>query len=55
MLVKFQTYKPEKIVNKVVDKDRYDHFSNFSLNDDQFVELAKISKDKKICYVFSLG
>lgn len=52
--VKFQTYKPEKIVNKVVDLDRYNHFSNFSLNDDQFVELAKISKDKKIIFMSSV-
>lgn len=52
--VKFQTYKPEKIVNKLVDKDRYDHFSKFSLDDDQFLELAQISKDNNIIFMSSV-
>ena len=52
--VKFQTYKPEKIVNRVVDQDRYDHFSKFTLDDDKFIELAKISKEKNIMFMSSV-
>tara|TARA_Y100000768_G_C23965201_1_gene677490 strand:+ start:850 stop:1869 length:1020 start_codon:yes stop_codon:yes gene_type:complete len=52
--IKFQTYKPEKIVNKVLDKARFDHFGKFALDDYQYVELAKLCKKNNVHFMSSV-
>lgn len=41
-VVKFQIYFPETLVNKNIDKDRFNHFKKFTLSKKQHLELAKM-------------
>ncbi len=52
--VKFQTYKPDKIVSKVENEVRNKHFKKFTLEDDKFLELAKIAKENNIMFMSSV-
>ena len=40
--IKFQLYTGASIANKLVDHDRYKHFSKFELTQEQHIELAKL-------------
>jgi len=51
---KFQTYYPDKIVSKVENKERNEHFSNFTLTIEQFKELAQLAKDNDIHFMSSI-
>ena len=44
----------QKIVNKVLDKARFDHFGKFALNDYQYVELAKLCKKNNVHFMSSV-
>ena len=44
-VIKFQIYFPETLVNKKVDKNRYNHFKKFTLSKNQHIELAKICRN----------
>jgi N,N'-diacetyllegionaminate synthase len=52
--VKFQTYFPEKIVSKVEDPNRYEHFSKFSLPIENYFELAKLAKQHGVMFMSSI-
>ncbi|MCA9496377.1 MAG: N-acetylneuraminate synthase family protein [Nanoarchaeota archaeon] len=51
--VKFQSYKPDLIVSRVENEVRNKHFGKFALSDEQFMELAKLAKDKGIMFMAS--
>ncbi len=52
--VKFQMYKPDKLVSKVEDEQRNRHFSKFSLTDEQYVGLARLAQEKGIIFMCSV-
>ena len=52
--VKFQTYVPEKIVNKYEDPNRFEHFGKFCLKDDEYIELAQISNENNVIFMSSV-
>ncbi len=41
-VIKFQIYFPETLVNKEIDRKRFNHFKKFTLSKKQHIELAKI-------------
>jgi len=43
--IKFQLYKGDTLVNKMVDSDRNKHFKKFELNKDKYIELANMVND----------
>jgi len=51
---KFQTYYPDKIVSKVEDKNRHNHFSKFVLSIENYKELASIAHDNGISFMSSI-
>ena len=53
-VIKFQIYFPETLVNKKVDKNRYNHFKKFTLSKNQHIELAKICRNSGKKYLASV-
>ena len=51
---KFQTYYPDKIVSKVEDENRHNHFSKFVLSIENYKELASIASDNGISFMSSI-
>tara|TARA_B100000780_G_C21072831_1_gene431775 strand:+ start:192 stop:1208 length:1017 start_codon:yes stop_codon:yes gene_type:complete len=52
--VKFQSYFPDKIVSKIENKERHEHFAKFVLSIDQYVELAKLAEQNNILFMSSI-
>lgn len=52
--VKFQTYFPDKIVSKIENKERHEHFAKFVLSINQYIELAKLAKENNILFMSSI-
>lgn len=52
--VKFQSYFPDKIVSKVENKERHQHFSKFTLNIDQYIELYELAKKNNVLFMSSI-
>lgn len=52
--VKFQTYFPDKIVSKVEDPKRHEHFGKFSLPIDNYLELADLAKKLGVMFMSSV-
>tara|TARA_B110000090_G_C13377116_1_gene444311 strand:+ start:349 stop:1365 length:1017 start_codon:yes stop_codon:yes gene_type:complete len=52
--VKFQTYFPDKIVSKIENKERHEHFAKFVLSIDQYIELANLAKENNILFMSSI-
>ncbi len=51
--VKFQIYTGDKIVSKVENPGRNEHFKKFELSDEQFIELARLAKENNILFMAS--
>lgn len=47
--VKFQTYHADKIVIKS-ERERYEHFKQFELSEEEFVELAKLARKQGLIF-----
>ena len=52
--VKFQSYSPEGMVSKVEDPARYEHFGKFSLEVEEYIELAKLCKSLDVEFMSSI-
>jgi len=52
--IKFQIYRGDKIVSKVEDPGRNEHFKRFELSIDQYIELAKMARDFEIVFMASI-
>lgn len=52
--VKFQTYYPDKIVSKVVNKERHEHFAKFALPIEKYIELAELAHKNNIMFMSSI-
>ena len=48
--VKFQTYHADKIVVKS-ERERYEHFQRFELKDEEFMQLAKLAKERNLIFL----
>ena len=53
-IIKFQSYSGEGLVNKKLNKERYDHFNRFMLSDDQWHLLAEAASKKNINFSSSV-
>ena len=52
--VKFQIYRGDKLVSKVEDPERNQHFKRFELSLDQYIELAKMGRDLGTMFMASI-
>lgn len=52
--VKFQTYTPDRIVNKLVAPERHKHFGKFALTPENYIELANICKSHNVSFMSSI-
>ncbi|QDS96355.1 N,N'-diacetyllegionaminic acid synthase [Roseimaritima multifibrata] len=52
--VKFQAYSPDKIVNKLQDPERHQHFGKFTLSLEQYRELAEMCVEVEVDFMASV-